>query len=272
MKKLVKRILNFVRFLRYINRGGVYNVTLQSVNDCDLLKDKVCVVTGGSKGLGFAIAQRLLSAGAVVVAIGSDESRLAEAKNKLKSEKFFHYCWDLTDIADIDKRIADIVSLVGKIDVWVNNAARVTTETAMDEFDKTIGLNVKSLLYISEHIADFYKNHEIRGKIINISSLNSVQGGISPYYISKHAVNCITEGLAKKYLDYGIVVNGIAPGYLPASINYADVSTNAFFDMTGNKRYEMLEEVAELVLFLSTNRNNCIVGQTIICDGGITLR
>lgn len=269
---MIKRILNWFRFLRYIKRGGVYNVSLQTISDSELLKDKVCVVTGGGKGLGYAISSRMLSTGAVVIAVGSNEKRLEEAKSKLNSDKFFYYCWDLSDITDIEKRINDIVSLAGRIDVWINNAARVTMESTPVEFDKTIGLNVKSLLYISDHVACYYKNNKIRGKMVNISSLNSVQGGLSPYYISKHAVNCITEGLAKKYLDYGIIVNGVAPGYLPASINYTDVSDNAFFDMTGSKRYGMLEEIAELVLFLSTNRSNCIVGQTIICDGGITLR
>ena len=247
-------------------------MSLQTISDSELLKDKVCVVTGGGKGLGYAISSRMLSTGAVVIAIGSNEKRLEEAKSKLNSDKFFYYCWDLSDITDIEKRINDIVSLAGRIDVWINNAARVTMESTPVEFDKTIGLNVKSLLYISDHVACYYKNNKIRGKMVNISSLNSVQGGLSPYYISKHAVNCITEGLAKKYLDFGIIVNGVAPGYLPASINYTDVSDNAFFDMTGSKRYGMLEEIAELVLFLSTNRSNCIVGQTIICDGGITLR
>lgn len=269
---MIKKIFNWLRFLRYIKRGGVYYVSLQTVLDSEILMNKVCVVTGGSKGLGLAIARRLLSAGAVVIAIGSDEKRLKEAKSKLNSDKFLCYCWDLTDITTIGKRLNDIISLAGRLDVWINNAGRLTLESSPSEFDETINLNVKSLLYISEYVASYYKNFSIKGKIVNVSSCNSVQGGLSPYYISKHAVNCITEGLAKKYLDYGIIVNGVAPGYLPTSINACDVYENAFFDMTGYKRYTMLEEIAELVLLLSSDRCNCIVGQTIICDGGITLR
>lgn len=269
---MIKKILNWFRFLRYIKRGGVYNVSLQTVSDSELLKDKVCVVTGGSKGLGYAIVKRLLSAGALVVAIGSDEKRLVEAKDRLNSDKFFYYCWDLTDITDIEKRVNDIVSLVGRIDVWINNAGRLVENSSQEEFDLTMSLNVKSLLYVSNEVCEFFKRSKICGKMVNVSSCNSFQGGLSPYFVSKHAVNCITEGLAKKYIDYGIVVNGVAPGYLPSGINYVDMSKNAFYSMNGMKRYVTLEEVAELILFLCSDRNNSIIGQTIICDGGVTLR
>ncbi len=142
----------------------------------------------------------------------------------------------------------------------------------MSTYDKTFDLNVNSLLFVGEAVCKYFKDNRINGKMINISSLSSIQADTHPYFISKRAVNAITEGLAKKYIPYAINVNGIAPGYLPSGINFTNVEKNSFREDSLAKRYVRLEEIAELVLFMVSGRGNSIVGQTIFCDGGDTLR
>lgn len=102
--------------------------------------------------------------------------------------------------------------------------------------------------------------------------MNGKQTLLDAYYLSKATVDKITEALASKYLKYGIIVNGIAPGFLPSGINSTDVYSNAFNDKMYSRRFVLLEEVSELVLFLASGRANSIVGQTISVDGGTTLR
>jgi NAD(P)-dependent dehydrogenase (short-subunit alcohol dehydrogenase family) len=189
------------------------------------------------------------------------------------------YQWDLTDLTNIEQQLAHIADLSkSKIfQIWINNAAYVTgngemNANPMSTYDKTFDLNVKSLLFVGEAVCKYFKDNRINGKMINISSLSSIQADTHPYFISKRAVNAITEGLAKKYIPYAINVNGIAPGYLPSGINFTNVEKNSFREDSLAKRYVRLEEIAELVLFMVSGRGNSIVGQTIFCDGGDTLR
>jgi oxidoreductase, short chain dehydrogenase/reductase family protein len=264
----------FCNLYKYARRGGVVYVSVNQSSSNEEFQNKVCVVTGGSRGLGFTLTKTFLNSGAKVVMIGSNQEALVCVKKKMKNDKLYYYHWDLTDLTDIPCRLKEICKLVGKIDVWVNNAAYVTNKNCLEGasvFDKTIEVNLKSLLYVSISVAEYYKMNSIYGKIINISSLNSVQGSLSPYSISKCGVNFITQGLAKQYIDNHIIVNGIAPGYIPTGINQMDIYSNAYNELQRSHRYVLPEEIAELVLFLASDRANSIVGQTIFCDGGTTL-
>ena len=115
------------------------------------------------------------------------------------------------------------------------------------------------------------KNGVNGGKIINISSICAFQANVDPYFMSKRAVNAITEGFAKKYAPYNIIVNGIAPGYCDSSINKINAEVNAYREEPANNRITTPYEIAELALFLCGGASNGIIGQTIVCDGGALL-
>lgn len=89
-----------------------------------------------------------------------------------------------------------------------------------------------------------------------------------PYYISKRGLNAVTEGFAKKYAPYNVIVNGIAPGYCDSSINKQDASLNAYWQDAANRRITTPQDIAELAMFLCCGAANGIIGQTIVCDGG----
>lgn len=273
------KIRTTLRYLLYLRKGAIMNVTIHTLLPNSELKDKVCVVTGGAKGLGLVIVKRLLSAGAKVVIVGSNKSRLLEAEMNLASDNVRTYHWDLTDLKNLEARIDAIANCFDGygFDVWVNNAAYLSAAPTFQKysteiFDRTFDLNVKSLLFVSKVVCDYYKMNGIQGKMITISSMNAKQACLDAYYLSKATVDKITEAMSAEYIKYGIIVNGIAPGFLPSGINAADVMENAYNERNYSRRYVLLEEVAELVLFLSSGRANSIVGQTIMIDGGTTLR
>lgn len=274
MNTLLRKIRAAIRFAKYIKRGGKINVSISQLSENEQLKGKVCVVTGGAKGLGAMITKRFLSAGAEVIAIGSNQEHLNAFSKEMNNAKLRTYQWDLTDIANIDERLLELSQLtpLQTIDVWVNNAGYLVHDDGTEQqFDKTFALNVKALYYIGQAVCDKMVELNVQGKMINISSINSIQAVLSPYYISKASVNSITKALAKKYILNGVNVNGIAPGYIPSGINYTNIYKNAYREQSYDKRYVLLEEVAELALFLVSGRANSIVGQTIFVDGGDTL-
>lgn len=272
-KTIYRYLRNLIKFIR---KGGLVKVQIsQQVRTSEFL-GKVVVVTGGASGLGFSISKAFLNAGATIVMIGRNEAHLQNAVNMLHSNRAISYCWDFNDIQEvgiIKSHLQAIVAKVGKIDVLINNAGLLQNgrNDIFKTFDDMMKINLKIVLFISEEVCMYYKKNKISGKVINISSMNSVQTSVDPYHISKSALNFVTEAIAKKYADSKITVNGIAPGYIPTGINSTNVEENAYHELMRNKRYVLPEEVAELALFLASDRANSIVGQTIFIDGGTTL-
>ena len=276
LPKLIRVCRNFVR---YIRSGGCVYVDVRTSNPNYEFQNKVIVVTGGAKGLGLTLTKSFLDAGGNVVMIGRNEQHLQQTLADLGSNNLYAYCWDLTDVSNVQMHLDAISKMAGQIDIWVNNAGllphsvtpqdQIGTKTSL--FDKVINTNVKSLLFVGESVAEYWKCRSVHGKMINISSMNSVQPCLQPYHLSKNSVNFITQGLAKKYIGYNIIVNGIAPGYVPTGINMTDVKHNAYHPLQRNERFVLPEEIAELALFLASDRSNSIVGQIIFCDGGTTL-
>ncbi len=275
-----KGIRVFCNFLKYLRRGGVTYLTLQEIKYGYLLFGKKVLVTGGSSGIGLAIAEKCLSEGAVVLVVGRDMEKLQQVHQKLRNDRLHIMQWDMQDISSFSEKFEEIVSLLRGLDIVVNNAAfmgNVIFEDVTEAFyDKMMNTNLKSIYFLSRKACRLFesKNHlaGIKGRIINISSFNSLQGGLNPYFISKWGLNCLTEGLAKKYSGKNIIINGIAPGICDSSINRCNTENNAYF--SGNKIHRIItpKEVAELAVFLMSDASNAIVGQTIVCDGGQTLR
>lgn len=272
-----KTTLRYLRNLtKFVRKGGLVQVQINQQSRTTEFQGKVVVVTGGASGLGFSISKAFFNAGAVVVMIGRNEAHLQNAVNMLHSNRAISYCWDFNDIQEvgiIKSHLQAIVAKVGKIDVWINNAGLLqqNADDMFKMFDDMIRINLKTVLFVGEEICEYFQHNSIPGKLINVSSMNAAQPSTHPYHISKSALNFVTTALAKQYAASRVTVNGIAPGYLPTGINTTHVEENAYHELMRNKRYVLPEEVAELALFLASDRANSIVGQTIFIDGGTTL-
>jgi 3-oxoacyl-[acyl-carrier protein] reductase len=256
------------------------NVT--QIQHGEILKGKRILITGGSAGIGLAIAKKCLSEGAIVVVTGRSQQRLDSALKELGGASAHAVQWDVSLISQRAEKHAEVVKLAGgPIDVLVNNAGilgghRQFVDLTEDAWDELTAVNSKGLVFLTQHVVREWMQLKHCGKIINMSSMRGtlgVQDG--PYGMSKWGLNGLTHGLGAKLAPHGIIVNGIAPGIIATdsiAIKNVDVEKNAYLDYIPVKRIGLSEEIAELSVFLMSDAANYIVGQTIVCDGGYTLK
>lgn len=274
---MIKKIIKLLKLYLFKISGGVMHLSINQIEYPSVYKGKRILITGGSEGIGCAMARKFVKHGASVVITGRNVEKLKAAQKKIGSNNIHILTWDISDLSIMKEKFEEVVNLLGCLDILINNAAFLSNNKTMDDmefFDKTINTNLKAVYMMCNFAVGHFlaKNGQEGGKILNISSVNSFQGGTSPYFISKRGVNSITEGLAKSYGHKNIIVNGIAPGFTASSINYQDVSKNAYDDRTINHRIITPEEIAELAFFLCSGAANGIMGQTIVCDGGFLLK
>jgi 3-oxoacyl-[acyl-carrier protein] reductase len=262
--------------------GGVATYRIAHIQRGEILRGKRILVTGGGSGIGLAIARKCLEEGATVVITGRDEAKLASAAQSLGNERLHTLKWDVADISIHADKLAEAETAGGGImDILVNNAGilgghRQFIDLDSECWEQIVSVNMKGLVFLSQRVIRGWLQTHCKGKIINISSMRGalgVQDG--PYGMTKWALNGLTHGLALKFAPQGIIINGIAPGVIatPAiSIKDVNVDENVFLNGIPVGRLGLPEEIAELAIFLMSDAANYIVGQTIISDGGYTLK
>lgn len=232
----------------------------------ELLKGKVALVTGGSSGIGKAIAKELASAGAKVLIIGRNEDSLKEVSKEICCD-YLHF--DINDINEMETHVKHFGEKEN-IDILVNSAGAHGNEQfgSITErtYDMVMNVNVKSLYFMSQFVANIMIDKGIKGHILNVSSASSIKPSWTPYEISKRAVNGITEGMAHKLIKHGIVVNGIAPGPTATPMMKRDEDISWPGNPSG--RMSTVEEIASLALFMVSPKGDGIVGDTFFITGG----
>ena len=270
-----KVLVKFFKYIRFCLDGGYTNLSIATIQYPQILKGKKIIITGGSEGIGFCIAQKFIAAGASVVITGRNLDKLKKAKELINSENLYISNWDVTDFDNLQSNIERTICLLQGVDILVNNAGLVSfpIEVSENDYDRIMNTNMKAVYFISKSIIEYFKknNKERGGKIINISSFNALQPSSQPYYLSKSALLTYSKGLAKDNAKYNIIVNSILPGVVAVGHNYQDVSKNAYDDKSLNHRVVIPEEIAEVAMFLASDVANGIIGQAIIIDGGRTL-
>ena len=243
-----------------------------------LLKDKVAVVTGGTRGIGFSVVQKYLEHGATVILFGSREDSVNKAVDKLKSIDSSYrvegYFPNLTNYIEVEKTINTVAKKYGKIDILVNNAGVSAHESIYDykpeDFDKVMALNVNAVFYGIKAVAPIMKAQG-GGVIINTSSMVSIYGqpaGVA-YPTSKFAVNGLTKSLARELAPDNIRVNAVAPG-----VTNTDMVANLPKDLReGVKKTIPLgrigepENIANAFLYLASDMASYVTGEILSVDG-----
>ena len=273
MRKLLRLIKNFLICLKTGSKP--IQVSVSQIVYEKLFEEKHILVTGGTSGIGLEIAKKFLSLGAKVTITGRNIDKLNAIKKEIQNESLFVTEWDISSTNIIDEKVDETIEKMGKIDILINNSGIYAPNNFFntDEklFDEIMNTNLKGLFFTSKKIAEYFIKNSIKGKIINISSVRSIQGGAEPYGISKWGVRGLTQGLARDLAKYGIVVNAVAPGITATGINGISIQNNAFTSSSLDNRVAIPQEIAEIVIFLSSSASNHIIGQTIVCDGGETL-
>lgn len=242
----------------------------------DLLRDKIAVITGGSGGIGSAIAKELLLQGAKVVLLGTNKEKLEAAREKLGAgeDTLKIVCSDLRKISAFSSLVAEIEVAFpeDRVDILVNCAGITATHdfwnTTEEEFDKIMDVNLKGMYFFTREIARAMKEKHVKGHILNVSSSSSVRPAWTPYQMSKWAINGFTKGLADLLIQDGIVVNAIAPG--PTATSVFGLSES---DPIGNPsnpagRFVLPDEVASLAAHMVGPLGDMIVGDTFFITGG----
>ena len=258
--------------------GGVVYAPVSFVKANERFNDKVILVTGGSNGFGFETARQLLTEGAKVIITARGGDRLKEAVEKIKSNKLKYLVWDVSDVTGFEDKLQEAISLFGGVDIFINNADvfKYDTRVNFDEktYDSMLDTNTKELFFMCQAEGKYLVGANKRGKILNVCSSFGVDASFNPYSVSQCGSVCITKGLAKELIKYGIIVNGVAPGSVITNNigdNVDDVADNASVTEHFTKRCVLTEEVSSLLLFLASDSANSIIGQVIAVDGGNSL-
>lgn len=244
-----------------------------------LLKDKVAIVTGGTKGIGKAICLLLAEEGASVIAnfskdVEAAEDLMSEAKSKGLSIGLFKA--DITQFDQVKEMVEETFAQYGKIDILVNNVGVVRDNFLMlmsdEDWDSLLRTNLTSLFYCCKTVIRKMIPQR-RGKIINISSISGILGtsGQTNYAATKGGVISFTKSLARELGPLNIHVNAVAPGLIESEVvsKMPKEKVEAIIKSSSLGRVGKPEEVAQAVLFLASERSDYITGQTIVVDGGI---
>lgn len=274
-RKVKKNVRKWFRyFVKKLQRvEPIYVPVLQD----ELLKGRVALITGGTSGIGFAIAVAFVKAGASVIITGRNKDRLEATKLELERNacsRVSYIVMDNSDVSSIRAGIDTLYSLASntKVDILVNNAGMCKGcfgSTSERDWDDVLDTNLKGTYFLSQEFSNYLKKYQIKGNILNVCSSSSLRPGNSPYILSKWGVRSFTVGLAKTLLPYGIVVNGIAPGPT-ATPMLGKFKEDEDLSLGGNPsgRYATSAEISNMAVILVSDIGRMVVGDIVYMTGG----
>ena len=247
-----------------------------------MLKGKVAVVTGGTRGIGYAIVKKYLENGAKVVLFGSRQETVEKALSSLRAENAE---WevegdypDLSDAKAVKAAIEKVKERFGRIDILVNNAGVTKDGLLMKmseaDYDLVMDTNLKGTFHTIRHASRSMLKQR-SGQIINISSVSGILGnaGQANYSASKAGIIGLTKSAARELASRGIRVNAVAPGYVETDMTDR-LPAKAREQLLGQipfARPASPEEIANVVLFLASDLSSYITGQVLCVDGGMAM-
>lgn len=243
------------------------------LNPDNKLAGKKIIITGGGRGLGYAMAKKFVSEGADVLIAGRNEDLLAEKANELNCK---YLKLDVQNSSEFDKFIEQAHKLLGGVNCLVNNAGislhegeiRNVTE---EQFDSQISTNLKGGYFLAQKFIKYFENsRQEYGNILFVSSERGFFTDDLPYGLTKAAVNSLIKGLAYRLVGNHIRVNGIAPGVTTSDMTGFKADGNLYAPWNTGERVYLPEEVAEVASFLLSDAANCLSGQILECNNGKT--
>lgn len=268
LRKALREILRYLPIKKAINNPILYG---------ELLKNRVALITGGTSGIGYAIANCFIKNGAIVVITGRNEIKIEEAVKELKEENnnavVYGFKLDNSKIEVMENKFQNILNNIDgyKIDILVNNAGIINKTSfwnaTEEDFDNVINTNLKGTYFLTKIVSKYMLDNKIEGNILNVSSSSAVRSALTSYQIAKWGIRAFTKGLAKELSSKNIVVNCIAPGPTATDMLLeGDDNINRPSSPAG--RYATPEEIASLSVVLVSNLARIVNGDMLMATGG----
>lgn len=246
-----------------------------------MLDGKIALVTGASRGIGRAIAEKLAAQGAlVIVNYNGSEARAKEVVGEIESRggKAEAIQCNVSDFEKAGELLDGVIKKYGRLDILVNNAGITRDNLLMrmpeEDFDAVINTNLKGVFNCMKHVARQMLKQK-SGRIINISSVTGILGnpGQANYCAAKAGVIGITKSFAREVASRGITVNAVAPGFIRTEMTDAlsEAARTAVLEQIPMKKYGTVEQVANAVAFLASDEAEYITGQVLSVDGGMAM-
>jgi NAD(P)-dependent dehydrogenase (short-subunit alcohol dehydrogenase family) len=256
----------------YAKWKSVHDSRVRDFEDCNI------VITGGGSGIGKECAHAFLSYGANVVILGRNRDKLeAVCKQYQELGNIQFMQWDISEIAQYDAKMTELLKLLdGRVDVLVNSAGILDAieknffDVTEPEFDSVINVNLKSTYFMCQLFAKYFRKQRKKGHIVNVASKTGILPSVKPYGISKWGIVGLTKGLGKNLAEYGIIVNGVAPGEVATPLlNWEEGVCPA---RRANKigRVTFPCEIAQIILHLAGCIGEKLIGEVIDCSGADT--
>ncbi|HYE56629.1 MAG TPA: SDR family oxidoreductase [Chitinophagaceae bacterium] len=241
-------------------------------------QQKVAIVTGGGSGIGLAIAEKFVQQQIHTIIVGRDQQKLAAAKEKL-GQLCEPACCNLNDLAAIPKLVNSIIQKHDRIDILVNNAGinmkKEFTEVTDEDFQRILLTNVTAVFALSREVIKCMLEKNIKGSIINISSMASQYGipKVIAYTASKSAIEGMTRAMATELSPKGIRINCIAPGFIATDMSAKALNNDPERKNNALGRTPMGElgqpsDIGDAAVFLASDASKYITGVVLPVDGG----
>ena len=247
----------------------------------EIFKDKVVLITGSSQGIGKTIALKFSSLGATIALndISSQELKLKQTKKEIETKKGTaeYFLADVSNYEEVEKMMEEIKTKLGRLDVLVNNAGICLDKTlgkmSVKEWQKVIDVDLTGVFNCSKASLPLIIPN--KGKIINVSSVVGQSGnfGQTNYAAAKAGIIGFTKSLSKEVGRFGVTVNAIAPGFIKTRLteNIPDKFKEQIKMITSLGRFGEPEEVANVIIFLASDKASFITGSVINIDGGLAI-
>ena len=246
-----------------------------------MIKGKRAIVTGASRGIGFAIAKALADKGLKVVITGRNMETLRQSA-ALIGKNAIPLVWDVSDLSAINSKFEEAVEMLGGLDILVNNAGIFCKrdewqkdsllKTTADEWRAVMQTNTDALFFSMQSAVRYMLKNGIEGNILNVTSVAGYEPVYGAYGASKTASVALTRGWGKCFASDRITINGIAPGPVATEMNGWHEGDPVEHSRIPYGRFATSEEIANLALYMLDENSKMLCGETIIYDGGYAVR
>ena len=272
----MKVLLYFKRLVKFVLFGQqVKKVTARVcyLSPAQRLLGKNIVITGGSRGIGLAMARKFSSEGANVLITGRNEEILKNVSNELQCK---YLVLDIQDVNAFENFLIAAENELGGIDCLVNNAGislheKTFFDVTQESFDKQVNTNFRGPFFLTQYYVKRLIAKYQAGNVLFISSETGITKDIRPYGYTKAAINSMVQGLAFIFAKNKIRINAIAPGITATEMTGFSIDKNLYCKKNMTERVYLPDEIAESACFLLSDASECVSGQILVCNNGRTV-